>query len=126
MVQVRLADRFGDNGIIRVLIADKGGEAWEIDTWLMSCRVLGRRVEEACLAHLVAAARQAGAKALVGKYIPSPKNEMVADHYSKLGFSPSETDDGFSLWRLALDDFKPPKLEMSVEDRVLKKETTFA
>ena len=126
VVQVRLADRFGDNGIISVLIADKKGKAWEIDTWLMSCRVLGRRVEEACLSHLVAAARQAGADALVGKYIASSKNGMVADHYRKLGFLPSGTSDRLSLWRLALDDFKPPRLEMSVEDRALQKETTLA
>jgi hypothetical protein len=62
LVQVRLADRFGDNGIISILIADKRDEVWEIDTWLMSCRVLGRGVEEACLAHLVAAARLEGAR----------------------------------------------------------------
>ena len=63
VVQVRLVDRFGDNGIIAVLIADRKADAWEIDTWLMSCRVLGRRVEEACLAHLAVAARLAGARA---------------------------------------------------------------
>ena len=67
VVQVRLVDRFGDNGIIAVLIADKGladegPGVWEIGVWLMSCRVLGRRVEEACLAHLVEAARAAGAE----------------------------------------------------------------
>ena len=57
----RLVDRFGDNGIISVIIADKGADAWEIDTWLMSCRVLGRRVQEAALAHLAAAALAQGA-----------------------------------------------------------------
>jgi FkbH-like protein len=123
LVQVRLADRFGDNGIISVLIADKKDEVWEIDTWLMSCRVLGRRVEEACLAHLVAAARLEGARELLGKYIPSPKNAMVADHYKKLGFSHVRTVDGSSSWRLALEDFSAPNLEMEVDDRVLAKET---
>ena len=106
VVQVRLVDRFGDNGIISVLIADKKGKTWEIDTWLMSCRVLGRRVEEACLSHLVVAARQAGAGELVGKYVASPKNGMVADHYKKLGFLPLGTNNGLSLWRLALDEFR--------------------
>ena len=126
LVQVRLADRFGDNGIISVLIADKKDEVWEIDTWLMSCRVLGRRVEEACLAHLVAAARLEGARELLGKYIPSPKNAMVADHYKKLGFSRARTADSSSLWRLALDNFMAPNLEMGVDDRVLAKETAAA
>jgi FkbH-like protein len=126
LVQVRLADRFGDNGIISVLIADKKDEVWEIDTWLMSCRVLGRRVEEACLAHLVAAARLEGARELLGAYIPSPKNAMVANHYKKLGFSHERTVDGSSLWRLALDDFSAPSLEMEVDDRVLATETAAA
>jgi FkbH-like protein len=126
VVQIRLVDRFGDNGIISVLIAEKKGETWEIDTWLMSCRVLGRRVEEACLAHLVEAARQAGARALIGTYIPSPKNGLVEDHYRKLGFSPESAAEGASRWRLNLDGLNPPRLEMSVEDRVLKKETAFA
>jgi FkbH-like protein len=123
LVQVRLADRFGDNGIISVLIADKKDEVWEIDTWLMSCRVLGRRVEEACLAHLVGAARLEGARELLGRYIPSPKNVMVADHYKKLGFSHAWTVDGSTLWRLALDNYRAPDLEMEVDDRVLPKET---
>jgi FkbH-like protein len=126
VIQVRLVDRFGDNGIISVLIADKQGEAWEIDTWLMSCRVLGRRVEEACLAHLVVAARQAGARELIGKYIPSPKNGMVEAHYKKLGFYSDGVADGASLWRLALDDFSLPKLEMTIDDRVVGKEAVYA
>ncbi len=120
VVQVRLVDRFGDNGIISVLIADKKDEAWEIDSWLMSCRVLGRRVEEACLAHLVLAARQAGARELLGKYVPSPKNGMVKDHYEKLGFVPAGESAGASLWRLRLDEFIPSALEMRVDDRVLR------
>lgn len=61
-IQIRLVDRFGDNGIIGVIIADKAEEAWTIDTWLMSCRVLGRRVQEAALAHLAAAAASEGSQ----------------------------------------------------------------
>ena len=88
-IQIRLADRFGDNGLISVIIADRKEESqeqrvWEIDTWLMSCRVLGRRVEEAALNHLAAAAKADGAEALVGRYLPSAKNRMVAEHYAKL------------------------------------------
>ena len=117
VVQVRLVDRFGDNGIIAVLIALKAPDAWEIDTWLMSCRVLGRRVEEACLGHLAAAARAAGAKALIGKYIPSAKNGMVKDHYRKLGFALESDDTGTTTWRLDLERYVAPKLEMRIEDR---------
>jgi FkbH-like protein len=118
IVQVRLVDRFGDNGIIAVLIADKAGESWEIDTWLMSCRVLGRRVEEACLQHLAVAAKREGARELIGRYTPTAKNKMVANHYRKLGFAPlDETPDGGSTWRLDLAGFQPQPLEMRVEDQ---------
>jgi FkbH-like protein len=121
LIQVRLIDRFGDNGIISVIIADKAGPAWEIDTWLMSCRVLGRRVEEAVLAHLAAAAAAAGARALVGRYLPSAKNKMVADHYRKLGFD--KTGDlaaGGAVWRLDLAGYSAPELPMRIEDSALK------
>ena len=122
MLQARLEDRFGDNGIISVLIADKNAETWEIDTWLMSCRVLGRRVEEACLAHLASAASTAGARALIGKFVPSAKNGMVKDHYRKLGFTLEDESGGTTTWRLDLKTFVAPALEMMVVDPALATE----
>ena len=120
LIQVRLTDKFGDNGIISVIIARKAEDAWAIDTWLMSCRVLGRRVEEAVLGHLAAAARTAGARALVGSYIPSPKNRMVADHYKKLGFASTETtEDGTTGWSLDLEAYAAPDLPMTTKDGAL-------
>jgi FkbH-like protein len=119
-VQIRLVDRFGDNGIISVIIADKAGEAWTIDTWLMSCRVLGRRVQEAALAHLVAAAAAEGATHVIGRYIPSAKNRMVAEHYSTLGFTLVETTAaGETVWRLDVADYAGQDLPMRIEDRAL-------
>jgi len=119
-IQIRLTDRFGDNGIISVIIADALEGRWEIDTWLMSCRVLGRRVEEAALAHLAAAARAAGASEIVGRYIPSAKNRMVAGHYEKLGFAlVSAEDDGATVWRLSLADHVAPDLPLRIEDTAL-------
>ncbi len=119
-VQIRLTDRFGDNGIISVIIAHKDPAAWEIDTWLMSCRVLGRRVQEAALAHLAAAAAAEGASALVGRYKPSPKNRMVAQHYESLGFTQVDAQpDGETLWRLDLSGYSPPGLPMRVEDSAI-------
>ncbi len=116
-VQVRLVDRFGDNGIISVLIADKAAADWTIDTWLMSCRVLGRRVQEAALAHLAAAAGAEGARRLVGRYVPSPKNRMVEDHYAKLGFvADGGLPDGGTRWILDLAGYTPPVLPMQVDD----------
>ena len=90
MLQARLEDRFGDNGIISIVIVDTKGREWDIDTWLMSCRVLGRRVENAVLKTIAGYARSQGATALTGSYIPSAKNQMVKDHYQKLSFTLTE------------------------------------
>jgi FkbH-like protein len=114
-VQARLRDVFGDNGMIGVIIARTGATDWEIDTWLMSCRVLGRRVEEAMLDEVAAAAAAAGASALIGRYIPTDRNMMVAGHYEKLGFEPMAGRDGAeTLWRLPLAAFRARDLPMAV------------
>ena len=127
LLQVRLADRFGDHGLIAVIIAEAKGARWEIETWLMSCRVLGRRVQDATLAHLVAAARAAGAEQLVGLYLPSAKNAMVAEHYAKLGFTADGAlpDDG-TRWVLDLARYTAPDLPMAVKDELLTAETVAA
>jgi FkbH-like protein len=102
-LQVRLTDAFGDNGMISVIVCRPQGEdAWEIDTWLMSCRVLKRRVEQMVLRELVEAARRHGKKRLVGVYIPTERNALVVEHYAELGFTQVETDatDGRTVWEL--------------------------
>jgi FkbH-like protein len=87
-LQMRLSDKFGDNGIISIVIGYLQDDATvDIDTWLMSCRVLGRQVEYAVLGILVDEARRMGARRLVGRYRPTEKNGMVADHYERLGFT---------------------------------------
>jgi FkbH-like protein len=102
-LQLRLADRFGDNGVIAICIGRMyGADDLLIDTWLMSCRVLGRRVEQATLNLIAAEARKLGAKRLLGDYIPTSKNGMVRDHYLKLGFEPTRVEDK-GLFRAALD-----------------------
>jgi FkbH-like protein len=119
-LQSRLRDRFGDLGMISVVIAREsafeGAPAWELDTWLMSCRVLGRSVEEAVLAETVRAARNAGAERLIGRFIPTSKNGMVKDHYAKLGFAcVEEGDDGAAVWHYTVRDFVETKLPMRIE-----------
>ncbi|HVZ51729.1 MAG TPA: HAD-IIIC family phosphatase [Pseudolabrys sp.] len=117
-LQVRLSDKFGDNGMICVVVCRADGEAWEIDTWLMSCRVLGRRVEEAVLHEIARHARQAGATMLRGRYIPTARNALVRDHYAKLGFQRvEESADGGSVWTLDLADLQPVDLPMQVVRR---------
>ena len=103
-MQVRLRDRFGDNGMIAVVMAraGAGGEA-EIGTWLMSCRVLGRRVEEACLNVLVEAAGRRGWGRLVGVYQPTAKNGMVREMYERLGFVRVGSADAEGVERFVLE-----------------------
>jgi len=114
-MQVRLVDRFGDNGMISVVVFEKRGEAWHCDTWLMSCRVLGRRVEEAVLAHVAGAARAEGATRLVGEYLPTAKNVLVEKHFEKLGFRfDGELPGGGTSWVLDLADYCLPELPMDV------------
>ncbi len=108
-LQIRLLDRFGDNGIIAIII----GRLTEpgtvtIDTWLMSCRVLGRGVERTTLDLVAAQAHALGATRLVGEYVPTKKNGMVREHYTKLGFTPLDTQaDGSSTAVLDLSQFTP-------------------
>ena len=108
-LQLRLTDAFGDNGIIGIVIArlaDRG--ELEIDTWLMSCRVLGRQVEEATLNLLVTRARELGVRRLVGFYFPTRKNGMVEDHYSRLGFTrTSGKEEPNSSWVLPIAEYTP-------------------
>jgi len=104
-IQVRLADKFGDNGMISVVIGVPDGDVLDIDTWLMSCRVLNRRVEKATLNVLAAAAKAKGYKALRGSYIPTPKNDLVRPHYERLGFTRVSDDDGRTVWSLELDGY---------------------
>jgi FkbH-like protein len=108
-LQIRLQDRFGDNGIIAIVIGrmlEPGSVT--IDTWLMSCRVLGRQVEPTTLNLVAAQARALGAHRLIGEYFPTKKNGMVRDHYVKLGFTRiTEAADGSSTNVLDLTTFEP-------------------
>ena len=86
-----LEDKFGDNGLIAVIIMkplDK--ETLFVDTWFMSCRVLKRGMENFTLNTMVEKAKAAGYKKIVGEYLPTAKNKMVENHYTGLGFTPIE------------------------------------
>jgi FkbH-like protein len=105
---VKLADRFGDNGLISVVLARQQEDALAIDTWLMSCRVLKRGVEQYQLNHLATLARNRGLKRLTGEYIPTAKNGLVKDHYRSLGFTELPPDqDGHTRWQLDLEAWQP-------------------
>ena len=104
-LHARLIDKFGDNGIICVIICRATRrDTWTVDSWLMSCRVLGRCVEQAVLAEIVLQARAAGITTLEGIYLPTDRNEMVCEHYGKLGFTRLDDGaDGSSRWELRTD-----------------------
>jgi FkbH-like protein len=101
-LQVRLADIFGDNGMISVVICRPlGNETWGIDTWLMSCRVLARKVEHMVLREILKHARAAGIYKLIGTYRPTERNQLVVDHYAKIGFHKvREEESGLTEWEL--------------------------
>jgi FkbH-like protein len=115
-MQVRLADIFGDNGMISVVICRPGAVGvWEIDTWLMSCRVLGRKVEHMVLREILGHARAAGVEKLSGVYLPTDRNKLVIDHYAKLGFSKvAEQASDMTRWELTVEGAEPEIAPMKV------------
>jgi FkbH-like protein len=114
-LQARLEDIFGDNGMISAVICRQTGPRWEVDTWIMSCRVLGRRVEETILQHLVEQARLKGITEIIGRYIPTAKNGLVRDHFNRLGFAEAGSQDGETTWRLVVDDYSERALPLKVD-----------
>lgn len=101
---VGVRDRFGDNGIVGVMMACAVEDRLDIDTFLLSCRVIGRTVESAMLASLCDAARERGLKKLTGRVVPTEKNVPVRDLFAKHGFSKLQEDGaGSTEWELDLD-----------------------
>jgi FkbH-like protein len=105
----RLIDRFGDNGLISVVLGRRHQETLHMDLWLMSCRVLKRDMELAMLDVLVDRAIASGINTIYGYFLPTKKNTMVADFYPSLGFlpSPSQSDlpEGSTVWKLHLSNY---------------------
>jgi FkbH-like protein len=101
-----LEDKFGDNGLIAVVILKPlDGEKLFVDTWFMSCRVLKRGMENFTLNVMAENAKKAGYKKIIGEYLPTAKNQMVKNHYLSLGFSRIENTD--SQYELELDSYQP-------------------
>jgi FkbH-like protein len=109
-----LQDKYGDHGLIGVVVLDKVGEReLFVDTWFMSCRVLKRGMEDFTLATLVSWARENGFKSIVGEYIPTEKNGMVREHFPSLGFEPVDRGDGRILYRLEVAAFVPREFHIA-------------
>ena len=110
-LRFRLVDRFGDNGIVSVIIlCPLPGESgvFDIDAWVMSCRVFGRQLEVEIMNIVVGTLKDQGVRELRGRYIPTSKNGVVSQLYKTLGFSrfqQPDVADGSTSWRLILADY---------------------
>ena len=100
----KLIDKFGDNGVVSVVIGHINGNVLDMDLWIMSCRVLKRDMEFAMMDGLVERAKKAGLTKIIGYYYPTAKNNMVRDFYNRMGFTKvSEDDDGNTVWEFDLE-----------------------
>lgn len=117
--QFRLLDKFGDNGIVSVMILrpdDNERDVLEIESWVMSCRVFGRELEHEAMNIAVEAARDRGVRALSADYIPTTKNGVIRDLFPSLGFAPSDKDtpsNGPSRWILDVKNYDAHKTHIS-------------
>ena len=111
---MRLKDRFGDHGLISIIIGEKRGDTMFIDTWLMSCRVLKRQVEEEVLNELARLARLRGCRRLEGLYLPTAKNEMVRDFYTRMGFNLTAESETKREYKLELATFQPIPTKINI------------
>lgn len=102
----KLVDKFGDNGVVTVVIGKKENKKLHLDLWLMSCRVLKRDLELALLDKIAEEATNSGINELIGYYYPTAKNNMVKNFYEELGFTKIQEDEqGNSTWSLKLDSY---------------------
>lgn len=106
----RLTDKFGDNGLVSVLMGQIADGVLRVDLWLMSCRVLKREMEFAMFDVLIEQCQARGVRKIIGAYIPSKKNGMVAGHYASLGFTPVPgTSEDTKFWSYDVPATYSPK-----------------
>lgn len=114
----KLIDRFGDNGLVSVVIGHVSEDQCDIDLWIMSCRVLKRDLEYAMMDELVKKCQEKGVKRIIGHYYPTAKNGMVKEFYSLQGFDKiSEDEKGNTEWLFEInDDYQLKNEVIEVED----------
>lgn len=111
---IRLNDRLGDNGIIATVILRKSGDDAVVDTWIMSCRVLGRRVEELTVQLIAEHARRMGCRRVVGRYTPTAKNRIVEGLYMQQRFEEAGSDGPTRLYILDVGSFQPRSVPIAI------------
>lgn len=119
----RLVDRFGDNGLVSVAIllpVDSKAAVFDIDSWVMSCRVFGRGLEYELMNLIVAASRELGCETLTARYVATEKNCIISQLYAKLGFSEitekTTALKGTTHWSLAIDSYVPHETFIATDD----------
>ncbi|KLU65066.1 NLI interacting factor-like phosphatase [Desulfosporosinus acididurans] len=106
---VQVIDKFGDNGITGLVMVEKGDQRWRIDNFLLSCRVIGRKIEDVMLAYVWEQARQAGVSIIEGEFIPTAKNIPSQDFYVSHGFRHVRTEAQRQIWEFDMrHDFPYP------------------
>lgn len=113
----KLSDKFGDNGVITVVLGRQEEAVLHIELWLMSCRVLKRGMEDAVLDELVKRAKERGICTLKGYYYKTSKNAMVQDFYRNFGFEKiAENEEGDSEWLLDISGYRNRNTVIQVEE----------
>jgi len=102
LLTIKVSDRLGDNGIVGAAITQDDGDACRLDTFLLSCRVIGRGIETAFIAYIADLARLRGKSRLVGMFCPTAKNELAKHFYEDHGFRRIADDADGSAWELGL------------------------
>jgi|CZKP01.1.fsa_nt_gi FkbH-like protein len=114
-----LEDKYGDYGLISIIILKKQSDALFIDTWIMSCRVLKRGMEKFVLNQIAQQASKIGVKKIIGEYLPTAKNGLVKGHYNELGFTKCDGED--NLWILNLESYSDYSTFISLKTTDIKK-----
>lgn len=110
VISVKVSDKFGEQGLVGVAILCQTEGDFIIDSFLMSCRIIGRNIECVIMDHIVGLCREAGATMLYGAYRPSLKNHQVADFYPRCGFDVLQGDSDITRFALPLQSYKSKKI----------------
>jgi FkbH-like protein len=113
---IGLRDKLGDNGLISIIILKLTPPLLEVDSWLMSCRVLGRGVEQYAMNRVVAIAKEHGCQSVMGTYIPTAKNSIVKEFFAQFGFENiGQAPGGETSWLLNISGYEEQVAYMTEE-----------
>lgn len=110
----KLNDRFGENGLVSVIIGRIDGNSCHIDLWIMSCRVFKRDMEYAMFDRLVQKCKEQKIDTVYGYYYPTAKNTMVSNLYENIGFQKLDEDKQGKTWILKIKDYQPRNKSIKV------------